>query len=90
MTVVRVRVTVSGFVQGVWFRQSCRQQAQLLGVTGWVRNRFDGRVEIEAEGARDSVDALVRWAHQGPSRAVVAGVEVEDLDPLGEKVFTVR
>lgn len=90
MSAVRVRAVVSGRVQGVWFRESCRREAQRLGVAGWVRNRRDGRVEIEAEGERHRVDELVVWAHEGPSRAVVTGVDVDDLDPVGEAVFAVR
>jgi acylphosphatase len=49
---VRYRVVVTGRVQGVWFRESCREHAERLGVSGWVRNRADGAVEIEVEGAR--------------------------------------
>ena len=51
--VVRVRAVVAGRVQGVWFRESCRREAERLGVTGWVRNRADGSVEIEAQGPED-------------------------------------
>jgi acylphosphatase len=86
---VRVRAVVTGRVQGVWFRETCRRRAADLGVAGTVRNRPDGRVEIEAEGARDRVDALLLWAHGGPPRAVVTGVEVEDLAPTGEDGFAV-
>ncbi|MGH9113946.1 MAG: acylphosphatase [Acidimicrobiales bacterium] len=75
--VVRVRVVVSGLVQGVWYRQGCRREAERLGVTGWIRNRPDGRVELEAEGARSSVEALLAWAGSGPPQAVVESVDVE-------------
>ena len=75
--VIRVRAVVSGLVQGVWYRQSCRREAERLGVSGWVRNRPDGRVELEAEGTRSAVDALLAWAHDGPPRAVVESVDVE-------------
>lgn len=78
-TVVRVRAVVAGRVQGVWFRESCRREAERLGVTGWVRNRADGSVEIEAQGRRAAVDALVTWAHAGPRLAVVESVGVEVL-----------
>lgn len=81
--VVRVRVLVSGRVQGVWYRETCRREAERLGVAGWVRNRPDGRVEIEAEGPRPAVDALVGWARRGPPRAVVDTLVVEDLDVGG-------
>jgi acylphosphatase len=86
---VRVRAVVSGRVQGVWYRESCRQVAERLGVGGWVRNSPDGTVEIEAEGDRDAVDGLLRWAHVGPPRAVVAHVAVDDRPPRGESVFRV-
>jgi acylphosphatase len=78
--VVRVRVLVSGRVQGVWYRETCRREAERLGVAGWVRNRPDGRVEIEAEGPRPAVDALVGWARRGPPRAVVDTLVAEDLE----------
>jgi acylphosphatase len=78
--VVRFRVLVSGRVQGVWYRETCRREAERLGVAGWVRNRPDGRVEIEAEGPRPAVDALVGWARRGPPRAVVDTLVVEDLE----------
>jgi acylphosphatase len=77
--VVRVRAVVAGRVQGVWFRESCRREAEGLGVTGWVRNRADGSVEIEAQGNRAAVGALVTWAHEGPRLAVVESVAVEAL-----------
>jgi acylphosphatase len=77
--VVRVRAVVAGRVQGVWFRESCRREAERLGVTGWVRNLPDGRVEIEAQGRRAAVDALVTWAHDGPRLAIVESVAVEAL-----------
>jgi acylphosphatase len=87
---VRVRAVVTGRVQGVWFRGSCRREAIRLGVAGWVVNRPDGTVEIEAEGDRASVDALVSWAHRGPPRARVEHVEVALLEPRGATGFTVR
>lgn len=77
--VVRVRAVVAGRVQGVWYRESCRREAERLGVTGWARNLPDGRVEIEAQGRRAAVDALVTWAHNGPRLAIVESVAVEAL-----------
>jgi len=72
----RVRVQVSGLVQGVWFRESTKQEAERLGVTGWVRNRVDGRVEGVFEGPEAAVDRLVAWCRTGPSAARVDDVEV--------------
>jgi acylphosphatase len=87
---LRVRAVVAGRVQGVFFREGCRRKAETLGVAGWVRNRSDGRVEIEAEGDRPAVEALLAWVRRGPTRARVSGVTVEDLDPVGETGFAVR
>lgn len=87
---LRVRAVVAGRVQGVYFREGCRREAEALGVTGWVRNRSDGSVEIEAEGERPAVEALLAWARRGPARARVSGVTVEDLDPVGGTGFAVR
>jgi acylphosphatase len=87
---VRRRVVVRGRVQGVWFRESARRRAEGLGVAGWVRNRWDGTVEAEVEGPVEAVDALVAWLGEGPPRARVDGIDVEDRAPLGEDGFDVR
>jgi acylphosphatase len=84
-------VLVSGLVQGVWFRESCREHALAAGVTGWVRNLADGRVEGVLEGAEPAVDRVVQWCRDGPHRrARVEGVEVFDQAPIGESAFRVR
>lgn len=70
-----VHLLVSGVVQGVGYRQTCRQVARSLGLVGWARNLADGRVEIVAQGEPDALDALVSWAWAGPTAAVVTGVE---------------
>ncbi len=87
---VRARVFVSGRVQGVWFRESCREQAVALGLGGWVRNRSDGRVEVVIEGPEAAVERLVAWCHEGPSHARVDGVEVLREAATGEPGFHVR
>jgi acylphosphatase len=69
------RLTIHGLVQGVWFRESMRQEAARLGVTGWVRNRADGTVEAMVQGNAPSVEAITRWARQGPEQARVERVE---------------
>jgi acylphosphatase len=69
------RLVIRGRVQGVWFRESMRLEAEALGVAGWVRNRLDGTVEALVEGSPDAVEALVRWAHVGPEAAEVAGID---------------
>jgi acylphosphatase len=84
------RIVVHGLVQGVFFRDSCRREAEHLGVTGWVRNADDGSVEAHVEGPPDAVAALVDWAHAGPRRARVDRVEVHDAPPERGDEFRVR
>ena len=86
---VRVRMRVSGRVQGVYYRDSCRQMAQRLGLDGWVRNLADGSVEVVAEGPRDDVSALAAWCRTGPPRAEVSGVEIVDEEPEGLRGFRI-
>ena len=71
-------LVISGRVQGVGFRYSMSEEAERLGVTGWVRNRRDGTVEAIVQGSPDAVEAIVRWAHRGPQDARVVAVEVTD------------
>jgi acylphosphatase len=73
-----LRLLISGRVQGVWFRESMRQEAARLGVTGWVRNLPDGRVEALACGEPSVLDALLEWSSRGPPLAYVNGVEVAE------------
>ena len=70
---------VSGSVQGVFYRASTSKQALGLGVTGHVKNRFDGRVEVLASGEAEALYALERWLQQGPPAAKVDAVSREDL-----------
>ena len=86
----RVRIVVSGRVQGVWFRESCREQATALGVAGWIRNRGDGTVEGVFEGPPVAVERLVSWCRTGPARASVDGVATTAETPVGDKGFRVR
>lgn len=88
--VIRRRVLVSGRVQGVWFRDSCQREARALGVAGWVRNRWDGRVEAAFEGPPDTVLAMVNWCAHGPPRAEVTHREVLEEEPEGAAGFAVR
>jgi acylphosphatase len=80
----RVHITVRGVVQGVGFRMYTQQEAERLGLRGYIRNRPDGAVEIVAEGVADAVDRLIAWANQGPPAAVVEDVEVVDEAATGE------
>lgn len=87
----RASLWVSGRVQGVFFRESARREAERLGVRGWVRNLPDGRVEALVEGLAEAVDAFIRWCHKGPPAARVDGVTVKDAAPTGEfSSFTVE
>ena len=87
---VRKRVLVSGLVQGVFFRDSCRRVTCRHGVRGWVRNLPDGRVEAVFEGDADGVERLLTWARTGPTRARVEGVEIHDEPVEGLGVFQIR
>jgi acylphosphatase len=81
---VRAHLLIDGRVQGVYYRESARQAATALGVTGWARNLPDGRVEAMAEGPREAVERLIAWCHQGPPAAHVTGVDVTWSEATGE------
>lgn len=68
-------LVITGRVQGVWYRESMRLEAERLGVAGWVRNRRDGTVEAVVHGEDSAVEALVSWAWDGPDAARVDSVE---------------
>ncbi len=86
----RVRVLAEGRVQGVFFRDSTRREAQRLGLTGWVANRADGRVEAEFQGPRDVVDQAVQFCRRGPGHADVRGLDVDEIALVdGESGFGV-
>ncbi len=87
----RVHVFVAGLVQGVFFRATARDRAVSLGLTGWVRNLPDGRVEILAEGESQRIAEFLDWCESGPPRARVDSVEVIDEVPAEEfSTFEVR
>lgn len=71
-------LTVHGRVQGVGFRYYMIHKARECGVTGWVRNRYDGTVEAMVQGPAEAVEAMIAWAKRGPSRAHVTRVEVDE------------
>jgi acylphosphatase len=87
---VRYRVLISGRVQGVFFRDTCRRLAEEHGVAGWVRNLPDGRVEAVFEGMAEDVRRLIDWAHHGPRLAAVLAVAVEAEQPEGLGTFSIR
>ena len=84
------RVVVAGRVQGVFFRDSCREEARAAGLDGWVRNTAEGTVEAWFEGSRPAVERLVEWCRSGPRRADVDGVEAHEEDPTGQEGFRIR
>ena len=88
---VRLHAIVRGRVQGVSFRYYTQRRATELGLTGYVRNQWDGTVEVVAEGARSEVDALVAFLHVGPRSAFVTQVDARWPVPTGEyQRFEVR
>jgi acylphosphatase len=89
-TSIRARVIVTGRVQGVFFRDTCRDHARQEHVRGFVRNRADGTVEAEFEGNESAVERMIAWCHVGPPRASVDDVTVERIAPVGEPGFRVR
>ena len=85
-----VEVVVHGEVQGVFFRDSCRAEAQRAGVAGWVRNEPDGSVAGHFEGDADAVEAMVDWCREGPGPARVQRVARRDAAVTGARSFEVR
>ncbi len=89
MNTRRAHVFVTGRVQGVAFRTACERAARTAGVTGWVRNLVDGRVEAVFEGSAAAVEAMVTWCQEGPPAAHVTHVERCDEPPEREPGFRV-
>lgn len=87
---VREHVFVEGRVQGVWFRDSVRTEAIRLGLSGWVRNTSDGRVEAVFEGPPEAVASAVAWCGHGPELAIVTSVERFAEKPVGVLGFEIR
>ena len=91
MGITQFHLLINGQVQGVGYRISARNVAEGLGLTGWVRNIADGRVEITAEGDIELLEQLVTWAKQGPRYAKVDDVELKQLSATGKfKGFFIR
>jgi acylphosphatase len=87
---VRRRVKAHGRVQGVFFRDSVRREADRRGVAGWARNCSDGTAEAVFEGDADAVEAMVAFVRAGPGHAEVSDVDVVDETPEGLAGFDVR
>jgi acylphosphatase len=90
MTAIRRRVKAHGRVQGVFFRDSTREEAHRLGVSGWVRNAEDGSVEGVFEGEPEDVEAMIWFVRSGPGSADVDRVDVDEEEPEGLPRFEVR
>jgi len=87
----RISMIISGRVQGVFFRYKTQQEAQKLGLTGWVRNLDGGQVEVLAEGAKDKLEELAEWTKRGSRQAQVEKVEIKWLAYEGEfKEFIIK
>jgi acylphosphatase len=83
-TKARTRVLISGRVQGVFFRMETKRFADQIGVTGWVRNRADGKVEAVFEGDESLLSQAVSWCKKGPPRSNVAGLDIFEEKYSGE------
>jgi acylphosphatase len=85
--IIARRFVVRGYVQGVGFRYFAQREATRLGLTGWVRNLDDGRVEVHAQGSAASLDEFAGALHRGPRFADVRGVEVVEASMLKYQGF---
>jgi acylphosphatase len=85
-----VLISVSGRVQGVWYRASAQAAAARLGVAGWARNLPGGEVEVRAEGSPEAVDRMIAWCRQGPPAALVESVAVREVPVGGLAGFEIR
>ena len=91
MKKIRVHVYIAGRVQGVGYRYSTVQKAKNLGITGWVRNTHDGKVEAIFEGDENSVEEMIAWCKQGPPMSFVLNIEVYNQPYTGEfQKFSVK
>lgn len=88
---LRAHILIKGRVQGVFFRTETGSQAYRLGIVGWVKNRWDGRVEAVLEGKEKAVQKMIGWCYKGPPAAIVEDVEVKWEDYKGEFTsFSIR
>lgn len=87
---VRRHLYVSGRVQGVFYRDTCRRVAQRAGVAGWAENLDDGRVEIVLEGDPDAVEGVIAWCRKGTAHAEVSNVEMHEEPPEDLREFAIR
>jgi len=90
VSVIGRQVRITGHVQGVFFRQWTADTADRLGVSGWVRNRPDGSVEVHASGEAEAVEALIAGLRHGPPMAEVADLVIEETETTPDTGFWVR
>jgi acylphosphatase len=90
VTSARRRVVAHGRVQGVFFRDATRREAERRAVAGWASNLPDGTVEVVLEGPADAVEAMVEFVRRGPGHASVSRLEVREEQPEGLSGFSVR
>jgi acylphosphatase len=90
MSLIRRNVMVTGDVQGVFFRDTCRRVASDAGVSGWATNLADGRVEVALEGEERAVEKVIDWCRHGPRGAIVDAVDVTESEPEGLSGFSIR
>lgn len=79
-TISRIGITISGRVQGVWFRASTQETARSIGLTGWVQNNPDGSVITQAQGTKTQLSRFIEWCRKGPPAAVVDQVDILELE----------
>ena len=91
MEIARLHIIIEGIVQGVFFRASTIEESSKLGLTGWVKNCSDGRVEAVFEGEIDKIEQIIEWCKKGPPGAVVSNVETVLERATGEyDSFTIK
>jgi len=87
----RAHIIIEGMVQGVFFRAYTKEMAKELDLSGWVKNRWDGRVEALFEGDKKNIEEIIRWCYKGPSSANVTNVKVAWEKHIGDRSgFTIE
>lgn len=86
----RLKIKISGRVQGVAFRHYAQTRANQTGIKGYVKNMPDGTVEIEAEGEEKALDEFLSWCHRGPDAAKVENVNIQEIPVKDDKSFKIR
>lgn len=90
MAKTKLHIIVNGCVQGVWFRASTKEQADTLGITGWIRNLPTGQVECVISGDNGQIKSMINWLHNGPRLASVSGLDQEPIDCEDFTDFEIR